>query len=430
MTPHLLDRRRFLQAGLATATVFVGCGPTGSGGGTGGGGAAGGSAGGGAAGGGAAGGGAAGGGAAGGGMMPMRTSNLLNLGPLQVMDANGVRLPAGFTSRIVARTGEAPVAGSALWHGAPDGGACYPTPDGGWIYVSNSELSGGAGGVGALRFDASGAVVGYQRICTGTSRNCAGGKMPWGRWLTCEESGEGGQVWDCDPTGAQAAVARPALGRFNHEACIWEPTEGKMYLTEDQPDGGFYRFTPTTITNGVPSLGSGVLEVAQRQGAGPGGAVTWLVVPDPSGAMGPLRTQVACTPFDGGEGIVTHGGTVYFSTKGDNRIWEYDVASRALNVFYDQATSAMPFLSGVDNIELAAGGDLLVAEDGADLEIIGLTQSGQVVRVVQLIGHGSSEIAGPAFDPSGTRLYFSSQRGTTGASSGGITFEVTGPFHV
>ncbi|HEU5473575.1 MAG TPA: translocation protein TolB, partial [Actinophytocola sp.] len=40
----------------------------------------------------------------------------------------------------------------------------------------------------------------------------------------------------------------------------------------------------------------------------------------------------------------------------------------------------------------------------------------------------SSEITGPAFTPAGNRLYFSSQRGTSGSSSGGITYEVTGPF--
>ena len=39
-------------------------------------------------------------------------------------------------------------------------------------------------------------------------------------------------------------------------------------------------------------------------------------------------------------------------------------------------------------------------------------------------------LAGPAFSPDGRRLYFSSQQGTSGSStgSGGITYEVTGPF--
>jgi hypothetical protein len=40
------------------------------------------------------------------------------------------------------------------------------------------------------------------------------------------------------------------------------------------------------------------------------------------------------------------------------------------------------------------------------------------------------EAAGPAFNPAGNRLYFSSQRGTSGDSlgTGGITYEATGPF--
>src|SRR3546814_2605259 len=42
-------------------------------------------------------------------------------------------------------------------------------------------------------------------------------------------------------------------------------------------------------------------------------------------------------------------------------------------------------------------------------------------------GNDSSEITGPVFDPSGSRLYFSSQRGPAPVGTG-ITFEVTGPF--
>ncbi|HEX6928846.1 MAG TPA: hypothetical protein VF267_06330, partial [Gammaproteobacteria bacterium] len=66
-----------------------------------------------------------------------------------------VRVPAGFSARVIARTGEPVIAGSAFrWHAAPDGGATFATDDGGWIYVSNSEVDNGAGGVSAARFDA------------------------------------------------------------------------------------------------------------------------------------------------------------------------------------------------------------------------------------------------------------------------------------
>ncbi|NIQ12838.1 MAG: hypothetical protein GTO02_00030, partial [Candidatus Dadabacteria bacterium] len=58
--------------------------------------------------------------------------------PLGDPDENGVRLPEGFSSRIVARSSE-PVF-NYTWHAAPDGGATFATEEGGWIYVSNSEM--------------------------------------------------------------------------------------------------------------------------------------------------------------------------------------------------------------------------------------------------------------------------------------------------
>jgi len=72
---------------------------------------------------------------------------------------------------------------------------------------------------------------------------------------------------------------------------------------------------------------------------------------------------------------------------------------------------------------------VLVAEDtGGDMQIVGLAPDGTPVPLLQLVGHDGSEIAGPAFDPSGTRLYFSSQRGSDFLNESGVTFEVTGEF--
>ena len=47
-------------------------------------------------------------------------------------------------------------------------------------------------------------------------------------------------------------------------------------------------------------------------------------------------------------------------------------------------------------------------------------ETGKTFAVVELPGVTGSEITGPAFDPSGTRLYFSSQRNP------GVTYEVRG----
>ena len=64
---------------------------------------------------------------------------LKDIGPLQPPDENGFMLPSGFSCRVVARSGEVPVGTSGYtWHSSPDGGACFPTTDGGWVYVSNS----------------------------------------------------------------------------------------------------------------------------------------------------------------------------------------------------------------------------------------------------------------------------------------------------
>lgn len=347
-------------------------------------------------------------------------TDLSDVGPLQDPDENGLRLPAGFTSRIVARTGEVVGNSGYTWHGAPDGGATFATGDGGWIYTSNSELNGGQGGVGALRFDAEGQLVDAYSILSGTSRNCAGGPTPWGTWLSCEEYA-GGHVFECFVDGQTSAVIRPAMGVFSHEAAAVDPATGYLYLTEDQTNGRLYRFRPDTAGD----LSAGVLEVAEVSAQN---VVSWLAVPDPSAANGPTRNQVpSSTPFNGGEGIWFFGGTVFFTTKGDNRVWALEVSTGALTVLYDASTSPNPILTGVDNVTVTPSGDVLVAEDGGDMQIVVLPPGGTPTALVEIVGHDDSEITGPAFDPAHRRLYFSSQRGSAGNSASGITFEVTAP---
>lgn len=345
--------------------------------------------------------------------------------PVQLLppDRNGVRLPAGYSSRIVAESSVSPLGGcDYVWHAAPDGGACFADQGGGWIYVSNSELGDAEGGAGALRFDADGKLIDAYPVLQDTSQNCSGGATPWGSWLSCEEIDDG-RVWECDPQGVEAAIVRPALGVFKHEAVAVDSLNRKLYLTEDQVDGCLYRFTPFNY----PDLSAGKLEAA-RLINGETGKVEWQEIEDPLASRTETRFQVSATRFNGGEGIAYFGGKVYFTTKGDNRVWVFDINSQVLSILYDDCAYINPVLTGVDNITVSSDGSLYVAEDGGNMQVVVIANDGAIYPLLELTGHDKSEIAGVAFSPDGSRLYFSSQRGKSGDVLDGLTFEIHGPF--
>jgi hypothetical protein len=353
-------------------------------------------------------------------------------GPLLDPDANGVRLPAGFTSRVIARGG-VPVGKHAYPLPVfPDGATTFATPDGGWILAVNSEVP-GAGGASAIRFTAAGAVTDAYSILSGTSTNCAGGRTPWGTWLSGEEV-EQGFIWECDPTGATAGVRRDALGRFKHEAACVDPIEGRVYLTEDLGDGGLYRLTP----GAYPDLSTGLLEIAT---VGADNSVSWTAVsnPTPTEDETPTRQQVAgSTQFARGEGIWYDAGIVYVATTSDDTIHAYDVASRTVSILYRRADTVDSPLQGVDNITVSRSGDLFVCEDSYDndpdaMDVCMISREGEVARFAKLTGSenflpgdAQSEITGVCFDPSGERMYFGSQR----AAGVGAIYEVSGPFRL
>jgi uncharacterized protein len=358
-------------------------------------------------------------------------------GPLGPADGNGIRLPEGFSSRVVARAGQ-PVEGTGyIWPVFPDGGATFPTGDGGWILVVNTETPPDAdfpfpsanGGASAIRFNSDGRIAAAYRILDGTSTNCAGGKTPWGTWLSCEEHDKG-RVWECDPTGRRDAVVYPAMGVFSHEAACVDEVGKRVYLTEDEGDGLFYRFTPARY----PDLSAGRLEAATVRGDG---SVGWTEVPDPSAATTPIREQLpSATAFRRGEGIWFDSGFVYISTTADHRVHRYNTVLVQIEVIYDgSALGRDAPLRQVDNVTASPSGDVFVCEDTGEedpLDIGIITPEGEVARFLKVTGSQhtgtggtvSSELTGVNFDPSGRRMYFSSQR----AFGPGMTYEITGPF--
>jgi secreted PhoX family phosphatase len=257
--------------------------------------------------------------------------------------------------------------------GRHDGMAAFAGPAAGTVWlVRNHEINGpGApfstsapiydpmarGGTTTIAVDLEGNVSSAVASLAGTQMNCAGGRLPWAAWITCEETINGPDVFDdftrgtlptttyiqnaqlTKPHGfifevptAGSASAAPvhAAGRFAHESVALDPIEGALYLTEDDFGfpSGFYKYVPPhhplqvgriedggqlfmLAVDGAPNAPLG-----DRQPLRASYRVRWVPIPDPSPTFPMAGASPTTTNDQAIHTVASQGwadGAAYFS---------------------------------------------------------------------------------------------------------------------
>jgi len=179
---------------------------------------------------------------------------------LQYVPQLGIRMCTGMNVRLIARAGRKVTFANGKksnlnFHGMPDGAAIFPLSEGGYVYVSNSEMRNSEGGVYGVYFNNFGEVVDYKVLLSKTKRNCSGGKTPWDTWVSCEETGSG-QCWQVDPTGLKKPQVTKLGGNGgNFESVAVDnrnPSSPVFYVTEDHESGRLIQYTVLPSKNKRP----------------------------------------------------------------------------------------------------------------------------------------------------------------------------------
>lgn len=415
-------------------------------------------------------------------------------GPLIADNSRLLDLPEGFSYRVISRRGQAMSDGLRV-PGKFDDMTAFPGKDGRVVLVRNHELAVNEGDLGpfpdqsfpvdwdrSLSYDpgekgappqiggtttlvynpAKGEVEEEFLSLTGTDRNCSGGIMPWGSWITCEESDDmtserGRHHGYCfevkaDPDlGLQRAVPLKALGRFRHEAVALDPADGSLYLTEDRHDGLLYRFVPERerdFTKGTlyalaltetPSadLRNQDPEKKRVMKEGDVTPIRWIEMENTESALDDLRRrgfEAGAAQFARSEGIYYSDGALYLccTNGGPNLQGQlFRVLPRhfgndkpALELFLEP--SEMDLLTNGDNLCAAPNGDLIVCEDlvsehdEKSPHMRGVTPEGEIYTLARNAANGD-EFCGSCFSPDGSILFVNMQ-------GIGYTFAITGPW--
>jgi secreted PhoX family phosphatase len=309
------------------------------------------------------------------------------LGPIPDLRDGQVRLwlPPGFQYRSFHDTEQTNILDDGtLLPGRHDGMAAFKGPNGNVILVRNHEINNpvapfgdasqaydsmAGGGTTTIEVTRFGEVIRAFTSLNGTQMNCSGGRMPWGAWVSCEETINGpdvgpdftgvsnvpltkrhGFIFEVPAGGQSTREPVTGAGRFAHEAAAFDPDEGALYLTEDNfgfPSGLYRYLPPRDPFRAGRLLDGGRLQMlavrdmpnANLAAAQPAGAtyrVTWVDIDDPAptfpftpGLPAPTPNNAALTHvgnqgraqgaarFSRLEGAAFDRGVVYFtSTQG------------------------------------------------------------------------------------------------------------------
>ena len=317
---------------------------------------------------------------------PGRPVERLPLGPIPDERDGVVRLwlPPDFRYRSFHDTEQTvTLDDGTLLPGRHDGMAAFRGHKGTYILVRNHEINGTTGAFGpGTPYDSAapggtttvevsrfGQVERAFTSLNGTQMNCSGGPMPWGSWVSCEETINGpdvgpdftgvsnvpltkrhGFVFEVPRRGQSDREPITAAGRFAHESVAFDPDDGALYLSEDNFGwpSGFYRYVPKRNplrTGRLDNRGRlQMLKVKNRHNADlaasqPARAryrVEWVDIDDPApafpytpGQTAPTTSDTALTHvsrqgwaqgaayFSRLEGTIYDRGVVYFtSTQG------------------------------------------------------------------------------------------------------------------
>lgn len=405
-------------------------------------------------------------------------------GPLVPMGA--LALPRGFRYKEISRQGVLMTEGNPT-PGIFDGMGAFPGPDGNTILIRNHENQRRAGEIPVVvppedRYDQDPTYVAGNTklvvdrnleviedfaILGGTDTNCAGGQMPWGSWITCEEvvnrgdtGTPHGYIFEIDASAGGPVEARPATaaGRFVHEAVAW--LDGILYETEDRRDDSFfYRYIPENLPRSSGDLADtdGVLQALKIEGVdkavmdtfprvGKPYKVEWVTIDEPNPgddtdstplAVGEQATAKGAAIFDREEGIWVRGDRIYFGcTEGGTddlgQVYEFDPRSQTITLIYESTNTAT--LENPDNIVIVpATGDIFLQEDSDGEQFVrGLTPEGKIYDFVRTITN-DTELCGGCFSPDGS-VFFVNQQGERGGfpesppNGNAVTYAITGPF--